>query len=99
MGKSLGRDLEKKKLTLPVIHCLTEGNEELRSRLYGCLTKHPFDRKQVHELLKETDSVSYSLNVAGQYTNSAIECLSDLSVSEARDTLARMAHLIVEREQ
>ncbi|MHC4442039.1 MAG: polyprenyl synthetase family protein [Planctomycetota bacterium] len=98
-GKSLGRDLEKKKLTLPVIHCLTEGNQELRAQLYRRLSNNPFDRKQVHEMLKQTHSISYSLDIAQQYTSTAVEYLNLLPLSEARETLTRMARLIVERDQ
>ncbi|UCD29931.1 MAG: polyprenyl synthetase family protein [Planctomycetota bacterium] len=99
MGKTLGRDLEKKKPTLPVIHCLAEADEELCNELKEVLSKTPFDRERVHKLLESTDSINYSLTIARRYVDSAIECLAGIPVSEARDTLDRMARLIVEREQ
>jgi len=99
MGKTLGSDLEKKKFTLPVIHCLSEADEQLRDRLCDRLSRAPYDRDEIRELLKATGSIDYSLEIAGRYIDSAIECLSGLPVSEARDTLGRMASLILEREQ
>ncbi len=99
MGKTLGRDLDKSKLTLPVIHCLRRAHDDLRKELNLLLAGSNPDRTRLRHLLETTDSISYSLDAARDYVESAISRLSDLPPSEARQNLARLARLIISREQ
>ena len=99
MGKTLGRDLDKNKLTLPVIHCLTQADRDLRRQLRRLLADCNHDRSRLRHLLESTDSISYALNTARDYVESAISCLSVLPPSGAREALSRLAGLIIDREQ
>ena len=99
MGKTLGRDLEKNKLTLPVIHCISEGNGDLGRQLSRLLADFDHDRTRLRQLLNCTESISYALAAARRYVDSAISQLDDLPPSDARDTLSAMARMIIDREQ
>lgn len=99
MGKTLGRDLEKHKLTLPVIHCLRTAPAEIRRTLRTHLAEAHPARGRMAALLEQTDSLTYALDAARKYIDSAVEALSLLPPSEARDSLTRMARLILDREQ
>jgi len=99
MGKTLGRDLEKNKLTLPLIHCLGEVKMGAKNHLRELLNNKPFDRNGIRKILESTDSINHSLNVANRYVESAIASLAGLPETEARDTLCRMARLIVDRDR
>ena len=99
MGKTLGRDLEKSKLTLPVIHCLTRANDDLRKELNLLLAGSNPDRTRLRHLLETTDSITYSLDAARGYVESAVGRLDNLPPSQARQNLVRLARLIVSREQ
>ncbi|GMV98455.1 MAG: polyprenyl synthetase family protein [Phycisphaerae bacterium] len=99
MGKTLGRDLDKHKLTLPVIHGLRTAAPAARQRLRDYLAEeHPL-RERLAELLEPTDSIGYALESARAYVESAVEALRVLPPSDARESLTRMARLILEREQ
>jgi len=99
MGKTLGRDLEKNKLTLPVIHCIGEGNGDLGRQLRRLLADYGHDRTRLRELLKCTDSISYALAAARRYVDSAISRIRELPSSDACDALISVAQLVGDREQ
>jgi len=99
MGKTLGRDLQKSKLTLPVIHCLTRADDALRKELHLLLAGSNPDRSRLRNLLETTDSINYSLDAARDYVDSAVARLEELPASQARQSLCRLAKLIISREQ
>lgn len=99
MGKTLGRDLEKHKLTLPVIHCLREAPPEIRQRLRAHLAAAHPHRERLAGYLRSTDSIGYSLHAARSHVESAIQALEQVPPSEARYSLEHMAKMILEREQ
>lgn len=99
MGKSLGRDLEKKKLTLPVIHALNNSTAKARQELKALLAADGDQREQLCSLLESTGSIQHALAAARRYIDSAIGCLGCLPASEARDVLTRMARMILDRQQ
>ncbi len=98
MGKTLGRDLEKHKLTMPIIHGLREGNHEQRRQLLAFLEQPSPDRRILQPLLEQTGSLDHTLVAARRYVDSAVSCLRDLPRTDARDALMSMARMIVDRE-
>jgi len=99
MGKTLGRDLEKHKITLPLIHGLCRPDPSANGQLRQLLTADEADRAALREVLTASGSIDYALETARRYVESAIARLEILPSSDARDTLQRMAGLIVDREQ
>lgn len=99
MGKTLGRDLEKRKLTLPVIHCLTQATDGSRQKLRELLAAGNPDRTVLCDLLADTESIQFASQAARQYVESAIRQLDVLQPSDARDSLQSMASLIINRDQ
>jgi octaprenyl-diphosphate synthase len=99
MGKSLGRDLQKGKLTLPLIHALTKSPADTQRKLRKLLTAEEPDRVAVCQILGETDSVPFALRTARKYIEAATGALDILPPSDARDALLRMATLVSNREQ
>ncbi len=100
MGKTLGRDLEMDELTLPVIHCLSRTNGEVRRRLTACLDNGgKLDRGEVREVLTASESLTFAFEAARRYSEGAAARLEVLPPSEARETLARLARMIVDRRE
>ncbi|NLX13203.1 MAG: polyprenyl synthetase family protein [Phycisphaerales bacterium] len=97
MGKTLGRDLAKKKLTLPMIHGLSKGNGELRSQL-GVTSPSPVDRARLRELLDTTASLIYAQDTARQYITSATARIRQLPSSATAEQLIRIADMVIKRE-
>ncbi len=99
MGKTLGRDLEKRKLTLPLIHGMTQAPPDLRRRI-RMLWQGPVDPARLRAYLEEAGSIAYTLDRARHYVHTALRALDSIPRGgEARDILARMAQMILERDQ
>jgi octaprenyl-diphosphate synthase len=98
IGKTLGRDLDLGKPTLPIIHALASGSASARRELSRLLRNgRAASGVNVERLLDETESVQYALLKAGRYVTSAQQQISQLSSSPARDSLLAMSDFIVRR--
>ncbi len=98
VGKSVGVDAEKQKLTLPLIHFLKTAPEEHAELLRGLLAGDRPDRAdQVRQLVRPSDAVDYARNEARRLTKEAADCLSDVPAGPARDLLAAICELVVAR--
>lgn len=111
VGKSLGLDLEKGKLTLPLIHFLRTCDAGQRERVLQ-LARQPEGRGDAHSegrgashghteiarLLSNSPSVAYAREVAESYVSAAREALADVAESDARDCLLAMAEFTLSRK-
>lgn len=97
-GKTLGSDLEKQKLTLPLIRLLAESEPAERSRIRDLLA-HPgtASRQEINRLLQATDSLEYARRRAFDYVAGARASLSCLNDSPARQVLETMTEFAVRR--
>jgi octaprenyl-diphosphate synthase len=98
VGKPLGRDLQLGKLTLPVIHHLAMRNgaaESLRDAIRGGQPLR--SRSTLLELLNETGSIQHAHAVAEALVRQAVERLSALPDSPARDYLENLARAVLTR--
>lgn len=100
VGKSLGRDVDKGKLTLPLIHFLRTSDEGRRAQMLALLRGDDADRQErIARVLAQSDSMDYAGATAHAYVNAALESISALPATEARDTLAAMAEFVLYRRQ
>lgn len=98
VGKSLGRDVDEGKLTLPLIHWLRHADVHERRRVTHLLSNgHPNKQGEIRKLLRKSDSVNYAQNVAAGYVHQARDAVADLPASDARDALATMADFVLLR--
>jgi octaprenyl-diphosphate synthase len=97
-GKTLGSDLEKQKLTLPLIRLLAQSSEEEQVRIRELLA-HPSttSRQEINRLLRSTDALDYARRRAFDYVAGARASLSYLTDSPAKQVLETMTEFIVER--
>jgi octaprenyl-diphosphate synthase len=97
-GKSLGTDLEKQKLTLPVIRLLEIADPKTSERVCRLLTEAKAEcRKQLVPLLEDSGALDYSWQRARWHVSEAIEALESLGDSEAREVLRVLAGYTVRR--
>jgi len=100
VGKSLGTDIEKGKLTLPMIHFLKHASSRQRETLIEQLESDESDRiARVRELIAASDSIAYARSEAERLVNESIAALQMLPFSDARESLVQMAHYVTEREK
>jgi len=97
MGKTLGSDVDKSKLTLPVIHLLREIGEKRTNAVRSKLTNAPGRRKVLVEMLKSHGSLEYAHSRAQAYVAKAIAALADLKESSAKKALVETAGFVARR--
>jgi octaprenyl-diphosphate synthase len=97
-GKSLGTDLEKQKLTLPVIYLLrlVEPQDAATIRLMLSESK-PDLRRQLRPYLEHTGALDRAWQLAKQHVKQALDALEGLSDSDAKTVLRTLAQYVVRR--
>jgi len=98
MGKSLGRDFQLGKPTLPILHCLACATEPVRASLSEALTSQEGpDDAQLHNWLETTGSVDYALNNARDHVARAVQSLESVPPGDARASMTTLAEFILRR--
>lgn len=97
-GKTLGSDLEKQKLTLPLIRLLAEATPTEAARIRELLA-HPSleSRAELNRLLRAGDGLEYARQRALEYVAAARANLACLSDSPARQILEVLTEFVVSR--
>jgi len=99
-GKTLGTDVDKKKLTLALIHLLKAADErEAKTIIDSYLDRKDAkcDRSALVEMLKRYGSLEYAGKRAREFITTAVQALAELERSDARDALIETAQLVVGR--
>lgn len=105
VGKSLHKDLEKGKLTLPVIHHLSAANERARGRTLRLLESvteghaTPGSVQRLALALQETGSIEYARATARRYVATAKSALGEVAPGPALHVLSLLADAVVTRDQ
>lgn len=97
-GKSLGRDADMGKLTLPMIHFLRRSSEGVRRQTVQALAAGRFsagDTNGQAGLLAEC--IEYAGSMARSYVQSAVARLSDVPGGDAKDALVAAAEFVTQR--
>jgi len=98
VGKTLGIDVEKGKLTLPLIHFLRNAPPEHQSLLRSLLSSPDADRaERIRNLIIPSPSLDYARDRARQLVDRARSELLTLPDSEARRVLDTMADFVISR--
>lgn len=95
-GKTLGTDIESSKLTLPVIHLLSTVDPKDKPKVLQWLTQ-PSKSPQLAEMLQAPDVVEYTKQKANDYCDKAIQSVSTLDASPARDAMIQVVKYIAGR--
>lgn len=98
VGKTLGTDLAQGKMTLPLIRLLQTSGPEGKRRLIALLESRNEDQlDRVRELLSRSDARQYTASVAERYRREAVEALSELPASEAKEALLAISDFAIDR--
>ncbi len=99
VGKSLGSDIDKGKLTLPMIHFLANAADSHRELLISLLESPTDDRvEHVRQLLMPSSSIAYARGRAQKLVDEAISAIGILPAGPWRDILTEMAEFVTRRE-
>ncbi len=98
MGKSLGTDLDKQKLTLPLIRLLAESTAAQRGEIIELLSSNsPGDRSQINLYLERSDALVYAREKARWFADAARDQTRHLRPGLERDVLEALSELVVNR--
>jgi octaprenyl-diphosphate synthase len=98
VGKTLGIDIEKQKMTLPVIHFLRTAPPEHRKLLRSLIASREADKvDRIRNLILPSNSIEYARDRARGLVDKARSALSILPDTEARRVLDTMAEFVVSR--
>jgi octaprenyl-diphosphate synthase len=99
-GKSIGKDLEEGKITLPLIFALRQSTNEEKNIIREIITRKKASQKAVREVrksIKKYHAIESSLNVATGYVNKAKAQLSVFGECSEKDHLIAVAEYILSR--
>jgi len=94
-GKTLGRDVDKNKLTLALIHLLKAADDSHRMHCISCIAGG--DKKALIEMLNRYGSLEYAVSRTQQFIARAIEPLTGLKAGDAKDVLTKTAEFVAQR--
>ncbi len=98
VGKTLGIDAEKGKLTLPMIHFMRTAPAEHQALLRSLLQSREPDRvEKIRNLILPSKSILYAQDRARQLVNRAQQAVAALQDSDARRSMETMAEFVVSR--
>jgi len=98
VGKTLGSDVEKGKMTLPMIHFLRTAPAEHRLLLRSLLQGNDADKaERIRNLILPSGSIDYARAKARQFVDEARSSLKCLKDTEPRRVLDTMAEFVVSR--
>ncbi len=98
VGKTLGIDIEKGKMTLPMIHFLQTAPREHRTLLRSLMSSADADRSErIRNLILPSDSIAYARDRAKQLVARARQAIADLPETDARQVLDVMAEFVITR--
>ena len=98
VGKTLGSDINKGKMTLPMIHFLHTAPLEHRTLLRSLLASRDADKvEQIRNLILPSQSIQYAHDYAKRLVLEAQTALSGLPQSEPRRVLEMMADFVISR--
>ncbi len=99
-GKSIGKDLEEGKITLPLIFALRESNEEERNIIREIIKRKKSSQKaawEITRIIQKYHTTESSLGVATKFINEAKDQLNFFDNSSEKDQLLTVADYILTR--
>lgn len=99
-GKTLGTDLEKQKLTLPVIRLLSTASDKDRDAIRRVLT-HPNEatRTALEPFLSKSDAIAYASERARTIVDNAKQSLQSLAETPYKALMLATADLAIDRRR
>ncbi len=101
MGKNLGSDLAKQKLTLPILRLLDVLDAESKAELISEIQNHlgPETYSRIRELMAEHQVYEYVRETAIQHIRDGLALLDVYPDSDAKEGIAGFANYVIERQQ
>lgn len=100
VGKPLGVDILEQKITMPLLGAFANvsSDEEARMRkMVRDIVDHPEYRDEILAFVKSRGGLEYAVDQLNKYVGQAVDALSVLPDSKAKDMLVELAHFTARR--
>lgn len=100
IGKPTGIDIKEKKMTLPLIHALSQSSRKEKGRIINLIKNHSNDNKKVREVLDfviNSNGLQYAIEQMHIYRQKALDILHTFNNNEARQSLENLVIYTTER--
>ena len=102
LGKPVGGDLREGKVTLPIIHLLSHGDERAETIIRKVVDARSVtveEWREIRGMLAQSRSLDYAQRVAFDYVERAKKALYAFPASDARDALMYLPDYVVSRDR
>ena len=98
IGKNLGDDLSEGKPTLPIIHAIKMSEGDEKKILQSAIEMGDIGKLEViQNIISKTGAIEYTTKKAVEFSNRAIESISNLKNSVYKEALISIAQFSVDR--
>lgn len=101
LGKTIGKDIQEGKVTLPIIRTLMRCTKEERKRLEGVIRSRSADQRDLHDIFETVrayDGLQYTQEMAREFVDRAKSDLEGLPWSKAKSALLSVADFVASRK-
>lgn len=102
IGKPTGLDIRERKMTLPLIYVLNNSTDEIRKELINIVKNHNENPKKVKravQLVIENGGIEYAHQKMSEYKVKALELLTDIPDSEAKQAVLGLVEYTTNRKK
>src|SRR6476661_2781560 len=102
IGKPVGIDIKEKKMTLPLIHALSQASWLDKRRVIFNVKNNEGRRDRVQDVIdfvKKSGGLDYAIAVMKRYRDEALEILHTFPASASRTSLEQLINYTIEREK
>jgi octaprenyl-diphosphate synthase len=101
-GKAVGNDIKEKKITLPLIHALTQTENSKKRHILGIVKKKKKSRSDINEVINfvsEYGGLDYAEEKMNQYRDKALAILDSYSDSDVKESLREFVQYTTSRKK
>lgn len=102
VGKPLGNDIKEKKLTLPLIHALSQTSKSEKRRIINLVKNHNEDNARVREVIdfvRSSGGMDYATAKMQEYQQLAFDILAEFPANDYRKGLEELVKFTTERKK
>jgi len=102
IGKPKGIDIKEKKMTLPLIHALSQGSKSEKQKIIYAIKNNSSKSKTVKDVLafvNKYDGMSYAAEKMEEFKVKALEILDNFESSQSKESLRSLIEFILDRNK
>ncbi len=102
IGKPTGIDIKERKMTLPLIHALSQAEKSEKRKIINIIKNHNTEPAKVDEVIawvNASDGIRYAEEKMYEYRDKALDALSEFPESDYRQSFINLVHYTVNRKK